>query len=90
MDLFLSNWRVNSNESLSIHSVFFCALLAKSGMLASEVLGVAQHVISTCPHLKLAGLMTIGSPSPDLENGDNPDFKVRRDVPAVRWILPSY
>ncbi|KAG0267945.1 hypothetical protein BGZ95_002695 [Linnemannia exigua] len=48
---------------------------SKSGMLPSEVLEVAQHVVSTCPHLKLAGLMTIGSPNPDLENGENPDFK---------------
>ncbi|KAG0301853.1 hypothetical protein BGZ97_002583 [Linnemannia gamsii] len=48
---------------------------SKSGMLPSEVLEVAQHVVSTCSHLKLAGLMTIGSPNPDLENGENPDFK---------------
>ncbi|KAF9355810.1 hypothetical protein BGX26_006096, partial [Mortierella sp. AD094] len=48
---------------------------SKSGMLPTEALEVAQHVVSTCPHLKLAGLMTIGSPNPDLENGDNPDFK---------------
>lgn len=45
-------------------------------MLPSEVLEVAQQVVSTCSHLKLAGLMTIGSPNPDLENGENPDFKV--------------
>ncbi|KAG0215088.1 hypothetical protein BGX28_000793 [Mortierella sp. GBA30] len=48
---------------------------SKSGMLSSESLKVARHVVSHCPHLKLAGLMTIGSPSPDLENGENPDFK---------------
>ncbi|KAF8940007.1 hypothetical protein BGZ58_008052 [Dissophora ornata] len=48
---------------------------SKSGMLPSEVLEVARHVISSCPHLRLAGLMTIGSPNPDLENGENPDFK---------------
>ncbi|KAF8948479.1 hypothetical protein BGZ47_004655 [Haplosporangium gracile] len=48
---------------------------SKSGMLPSEVLEIAQHVVSTCSHLKLAGLMTIGSPNPDLENGENPDFK---------------
>jgi len=51
--------------------------LAKSGMLPRNVLEVAQHVVSTCPHLKLAGLMTIGSPNPALESGENPDFKVR-------------
>lgn len=50
--------------------------IGKSGMLPSAVLEVAQHVAATCSHLKLAGLMTIGSPNPDLENGENPDFKV--------------
>ncbi|KAI1314656.1 hypothetical protein EDD11_001909 [Mortierella claussenii] len=49
---------------------------SKSGMLPSEALDVAKHVVSTCSHLKLAGLMTIGSPNPDLENGENPDFKL--------------
>ncbi|KAK3827253.1 MAG: hypothetical protein JOS17DRAFT_749370 [Linnemannia elongata] len=48
---------------------------SKSGMLPNEVPEVAQHVVSTCSHLTLAGLMTIGSPNPDLENGENPDFK---------------
>ncbi|KAG0303790.1 hypothetical protein BGZ98_006293, partial [Dissophora globulifera] len=48
---------------------------SKSGMLPSEAVEVAQHVVSTCPHLKLTGLMTIGSPNPDLESGENPDFK---------------
>ncbi|KAF9895666.1 hypothetical protein BX616_009110, partial [Lobosporangium transversale] len=47
----------------------------KSGMLPNEALEVAQHVVSSCPHLKLSGLMTIGSPNPDLDNGENPDFK---------------
>ncbi|KAF9912939.1 hypothetical protein EC991_007553 [Linnemannia zychae] len=56
---------------------------SKSGMLPSEVLEVAQHVVSTCPHLKLAGLMTIGSPSPDLENGENPDFKSLNECRAT-------
>jgi uncharacterized pyridoxal phosphate-containing UPF0001 family protein len=55
---------------------FYYERIGKSGMLPSEVLEVAQHVVSTCSHLKLAGLMTIGSPNPDLENGENPDFKV--------------
>lgn len=53
----------------------------KSGMLPNEVPEVAQHVVSTCSHLTLAGLMTIGSPNPDLENGENPDFKV--------WAVPT-
>lgn len=53
-------------------------------MLPSNVLEVAQHVVSTCPHLKLAGLMTIGSPNPALENGENPDFKVRNEHTVER------
>ncbi|KAG0259303.1 hypothetical protein BG011_002724 [Mortierella polycephala] len=59
---------------------------SKSGMLPSEVLQVAQHVVAKCPHLKLAGLMTIGSPNPDLENGENPDFKARsKDDNTDEW-----
>lgn len=56
---------------------------SKSGMSPSEVLEVAQQVVSTCSHLKLAGLMTIGSPNPDLENGENPDFKALNECRAV-------
>lgn len=29
--------------------------------------------------------MTIGSPNPALENGENPDFKVKRDFAWIRW-----
>ncbi|KAF9301776.1 hypothetical protein BGZ74_006295 [Mortierella antarctica] len=55
----------------------------KSGMLPSEALDVARHVVSSCAHLKLAGLMTIGSPNPDLENGENPDFKTLNECRAI-------
>ncbi|KAG0263500.1 hypothetical protein DFQ27_001752 [Actinomortierella ambigua] len=48
----------------------------KSGMTPAEIVGVARDVVEKCPNLKLAGLMTIGSPNPDLDNGDNPDFKL--------------
>lgn len=50
-------------------------LPAKSGMEPGDVVNVARHVKFNCPSLRLAGLMTIGSPNPDLENGENPDFK---------------
>ncbi|KAF9084572.1 hypothetical protein BGX27_003760 [Mortierella sp. AM989] len=56
---------------------------SKSGMLPSEALEVARHVISNCPNLKFSGLMTIGSPNPDLENGDNPDFKLLNECKAM-------
>ncbi|KAF9325569.1 hypothetical protein BG006_010959 [Podila minutissima] len=55
----------------------------KSGMLPREALDVARHVVSSCAHLKLAGLMTIGSPNPDLENGENPDFKTLNECRAI-------
>ncbi|KAG0017377.1 hypothetical protein BGZ82_000770 [Podila clonocystis] len=55
----------------------------QSGMLPSEVLDVARHVVSSCAHLKFAGLMTIGSPNPDLENGENPDFKTLSECRAT-------
>ncbi|KAF9359561.1 hypothetical protein BGX34_008279 [Mortierella sp. NVP85] len=48
---------------------------SKSGMEPGDVVNVARHVKLNCPSLRLAGLMTIGSPNPDLENGENPDFK---------------
>ncbi|KAF9975389.1 hypothetical protein BGZ73_000953 [Actinomortierella ambigua] len=48
----------------------------KSGMTPAEVVDVARQVVEKCPNLQLAGLMTIGSPNPDLDNGDNPDFKL--------------
>ncbi|KAG0341192.1 hypothetical protein BG000_009919 [Podila horticola] len=56
---------------------------AKSGMLPSDALDVARHVVSSCTHLKLAGLMTIGSPNPDLENGENPDFNTLNECRAM-------
>ncbi|KAF9916767.1 hypothetical protein FBU30_001169 [Linnemannia zychae] len=56
---------------------------SKSGMEPREVLEVSQHVVSACPHLKLAGLMTIGSPNPDLEDGENPDFKMLNQCRAT-------
>ncbi|KAG0213115.1 hypothetical protein BGX31_001340 [Mortierella sp. GBA43] len=48
---------------------------SKSGMEPSDAVKVAKHVHENCSRLLLAGLMTIGSPNPDLENGENPDFK---------------
>lgn len=34
----------------------------KSGVTAEEAVELAQHILSNCPHLKLAGVMTIGAP----------------------------
>ncbi|KAI9331346.1 hypothetical protein BDR26DRAFT_870361 [Obelidium mucronatum] len=49
---------------------------SKGGVEPHETVAVAKHIIDKCPGLKLAGLMTIGSPNPNLEDGTNPDFKV--------------
>jgi PLP dependent protein len=34
----------------------------KSGLLPAEVLPLATHLATSCPHLRLVGLMTIGAP----------------------------
>lgn len=43
-----------------------------------DVVDVAEYVVKECTHLKLAGLMTIGSPDASRanESNQNPDFKV--------------
>ncbi|XP_074642029.1 pyridoxal phosphate homeostasis protein-like [Tubulanus polymorphus] len=56
----------------------------KSGCEPNEVTAVVKHVLETCPHLKLQGLMTIGAFDHDLSSGPNPDFQklvqCRKDV----------
>ncbi|TPX77113.1 alanine racemase [Chytriomyces confervae] len=52
---------------------------SKGGILPTETLQVATHILEKCPTLKLAGLMTIGSPGRDATGGPNPDFKCLSD-----------
>ncbi|KAJ3237339.1 hypothetical protein HDU78_004123 [Chytriomyces hyalinus] len=52
---------------------------SKGGILPTETLQVATHILEKCPTLKLAGLMTIGSPGRDATIGPNPDFKCLSD-----------
>jgi uncharacterized pyridoxal phosphate-containing UPF0001 family protein len=52
--------------------VFF--VVAKSGIPPQECVDVASHIVSSCSHLCLAGLMTIGSPEHS-QTRPNPDFQ---------------
>ncbi|KAJ3092582.1 hypothetical protein HK102_005351 [Quaeritorhiza haematococci] len=47
---------------------------SKSGIPPAECVSVAKHILENCPHLRLAGLMTIGSPEHS-EMEPNPDFE---------------
>ncbi|KAJ7222890.1 hypothetical protein C8J57DRAFT_1440244 [Mycena rebaudengoi] len=62
------------------------SFLSKTEIADAEVTKLAQHIISTCPRLRLQGLMTIGALEQSLTAGDeNADFerlKKTRDVLA--------
>lgn len=50
--------------------------LPASGKDGSELAALARHVLDTCPRLRLAGLMTIGSLDMSVGAGDeNEDFR---------------
>jgi hypothetical protein len=51
--------------------------LAKGGVEPRDCVTVARHIAINCPHLKVAGLMTIGSPDNSADVRPNPDFLVR-------------
>jgi len=47
----------------------------KSGCAPDETVDIAQYIWTECKHLQLAGLMTIGIPSRELDlHEPNPDF----------------
>lgn len=46
----------------------------KSGCSRDQCTELAKHIISSCPHLKFSGLMTIGEFNHDWSQGENPDF----------------
>ena len=48
----------------------------KHGCEPSATVDLVSHVLEKCPHLELAGLMTIGAFDHDLSKGPNPDFQV--------------
>jgi len=47
---------------------------AKSGIEPDECVATVREILTVRPHLRFAGLMTIGRPDADAEQ---PDFKVR-------------
>ncbi|KAI8925863.1 hypothetical protein BC831DRAFT_459347 [Entophlyctis helioformis] len=47
---------------------------SKSGVSPAECVQVAREIASTCPNIKIAGLMTIGAPH-NVSDGKNPDFE---------------
>jgi pyridoxal phosphate enzyme (YggS family) len=48
---------------------------SKSGIIPNEAVAFARFIQSECPHLHLAGLMTIGSPEAS-QQAVNPDFEL--------------
>eukprot|EP00026_Physarum_polycephalum_P015448 Phypoly_transcript_16132.p1 GENE.Phypoly_transcript_16132~~Phypoly_transcript_16132.p1 ORF type:complete len:288 (+),score=26.06 Phypoly_transcript_16132:51-866(+) len=60
---------------------------SKSGVEPQDTLGLVEHILKECPHLKFVGLMTIGRPDPP---PDQPDFalmvKLRKDLCASLGI----
>ncbi len=49
----------------------------KHGLPPDETVNMVKHIVSQCPALDFAGLMTIGRYGYDLGEGPNPDFQVR-------------
>ncbi|XP_076471615.1 pyridoxal phosphate homeostasis protein-like [Babylonia areolata] len=47
----------------------------KNGVDPSEAVSLSKYVHQECPHLRLAGLMTIGSVENSTSDGVNPDFQ---------------
>ncbi|TVY46802.1 Pyridoxal phosphate homeostasis protein, partial [Lachnellula occidentalis] len=56
---------------------------AKSGVApGADTSALASHILTTCPHLKLAGLMTIGAIARSKATGEgeeNEDFKILKE-----------
>jgi hypothetical protein len=48
----------------------------KNGADPADAARLGLLIRDTCPHLRLAGLMTIGSVEASVSDGENPDFKV--------------
>ncbi|KAE8443135.1 hypothetical protein EG329_002304 [Mollisiaceae sp. DMI_Dod_QoI] len=70
----------SQTESLNIHiQVNTSGELSKSGVTpGSETTELAKHILATCPHLSLVGLMTIGAIARSQavkEGEENDDFK---------------
>lgn len=51
--------------------------LGKHGLPPGDTVNTVKHIVSNCPTLHFAGLMTIGRYGYDLSEGPNPDFQVQ-------------
>uniref|UniRef100_A0A8C3ZDP3 Pyridoxal phosphate homeostasis protein n=1 Tax=Denticeps clupeoides TaxID=299321 RepID=A0A8C3ZDP3_9TELE len=49
---------------------------SKHGLPPEETVGTVKHLVSHCPALHFAGLMTIGRYGYELSDGPNPDFQM--------------
>ncbi|XP_026055915.1 pyridoxal phosphate homeostasis protein-like [Carassius auratus] len=49
---------------------------SKHGLPPDETVNLVKHIVSQCPALDFAGLMTIGRYGYDLSEGPNPDFQM--------------
>uniref|UniRef100_A0A4W4HTF8 Pyridoxal phosphate homeostasis protein n=2 Tax=Electrophorus electricus TaxID=8005 RepID=A0A4W4HTF8_ELEEL len=49
---------------------------SKHGLHPNETVNTVKHIVSQCPALDFAGLMTIGRYGYDLSEGPNPDFQL--------------
>ncbi|XP_062871565.1 pyridoxal phosphate homeostasis protein [Trichomycterus rosablanca] len=49
---------------------------SKHGLNPDETVSTVKHIISNCPALAFAGLMTVGRYGYDLTEGPNPDFQM--------------
>lgn len=50
--------------------------LGKHGLPPADTVNTVKHIVSNCPTLHFAGLMTIGRYGYDISEGPNPDFQV--------------
>ncbi|GFO24578.1 proline synthase co-transcribed bacterial homolog protein [Plakobranchus ocellatus] len=60
---------------------------SKGGCTPEEATNLARFIKTECPHLDLAGLMTIGSFDHDPKAGLNPDFQVSNLVLILRFPI---
>jgi pyridoxal phosphate enzyme (YggS family) len=63
---------------------------SKSGADPSTSLEIAKHIVENCSYLKLFGLMTIGAPDRDTNEGENPDFVCLRECKSkIEQAIPG-
>jgi pyridoxal phosphate enzyme (YggS family) len=62
----------------------------KAGVAPADAPALARHVVERCPHLRLAGLMTVGAVARSADGAENEDFRAlaraRDDVAAALGV----